>query len=215
MPRSLTIDRRIRLYGFLALLGALSAILVSTPFSLAYFRAYGNSVGEQTPVWLAAFGSAYPSLLDFTGRIQVYQFYGRIYTLMIPLTLPGLFYLKSQIGTSSRLSHWGWRIFYSGVFLVGLGIFGEYCCDQNGFWISIGFFLDMLGTLVLGIGAIVYGIAVLREDLVPHWVGRLLIAITPVSILGSVLLQHIPSGSLFGYLIFWLVLGISLVAGKI
>jgi hypothetical protein len=70
--------RRIAFYGFLALVGAIIAILVSTPFSLAYFRAYGNSVGEPTPGWLAAFGSSYLSLLDFTVRFQVYQFYGRI-----------------------------------------------------------------------------------------------------------------------------------------
>lgn len=195
------------LHGFLALLAAIIALLVSTPFALAYFRAYGNSVGEVTPRWLLTFGSAFPSLMDFAGRIQVYQTYGRINILLIPLTLPAFLKLKVQIGTTTRLSFWAWRIFFGGLLFMSLGIFGDYCCSMNGFWVSMGFFLEMLGSLVLWVGAIIYGIASLREGGIPKWIGSLMIGITPMGIIGLVVLAHIPSGPLLGYFLFWLIFG--------
>jgi hypothetical protein len=202
------------LYGLLALLGAIIAILISAPISIAYFRAYGNSVGEPTPVWLAVLESAYPTLLDFAERTRVYQTYGRIFFLTILFTIPGLFCLKRQIGTLTRLSRWGWRIFFGGVLLMALGSFGDYCCDQSGFWVSTGFGLEMIGTVVLWIGAVLYGVAALREDNGPRWIGGLLIGIAPVGILGLGILDHIPSGPLLGYFIFWLVVGPFLMMNK-
>ena len=207
-------NKQAAFYGLLALLGAIIAILISAPISIAYFRAYGNSVGEPTPVWLAALESALPTLLDFAERTRVYQTYGRIFLVTILLTMPGLLCLKGQIGTSTRLSRWGWRTFFAGVLFMALGIFGDYCCDQNGFWVSTGFALEMVGMVVLWLGAVLYGVAALREDNVPRWIGGLLIGIAPVGILGLGILGHIPSGPLLGYFIFWLGVGPFLMMNK-
>ena len=97
---------------------------------------------------------------------------------------------------------------------MGVGIFGDYCCAQNGFWVSMGFGLEMLGTFVLWVGAILYGIATLREGEIPRWIGSALIAIAPVGTFGLIFLSHIPSGPLLGYFIFWLVAGIYLMKNQ-
>lgn len=163
-------NKRTAFYGLRALLGAIIAILISAPISITYFRAYGNSVGEPTPVWLAALESVLPTLLDFAERTRVYQTYGRIFLVTILLTIPGLLSLKGQIGTSTRLSRWEWRTFFGGVLLMALGSFGDYCCDQSGFWVSTGFGLEMVGMVVLWLGAVLYGVAALKEDNVPRWI---------------------------------------------
>ena len=201
-----------RLAGFLALLAGLVALLVSLPFAVAYFRAYG--AGEPTPVWLTAFGDAYPSLLVFASRTRVYQLYGRIYSAVIPLTIPGLLVLKRWIGTDTRLSRGGWRIFFCGALLAGLGICGDYWPDPDSFWVGTGFMLEIAGMLVLWGGAILYGKAAVREDHSPAWVGAALIGIAPGGMLGMGLLAHMPSGPLFGYALFWLVMGGALIGRR-
>lgn len=194
--------------AFLALLGAIIALLISVPFALMYFRAYGFGEGQTPPTYLISFGEAFPSLINFDRATRVYQFYGRIYSLVVPLTLPALLTLKVQIGISTKLAKWGWRVFYIGVLMFGLGVFGDYWPDQNSYWVGAGFLLELLGMLVLGLGAILYGVAALREESVPRWVGYVLLGIAPGGVLGTWLLAHIPAGPLFGYVVFWLILGV-------
>jgi hypothetical protein len=97
---------------------------------------------------------------------------------------------------------------------MALGSLGDYCCDQSGFLVSTGFGLEIAGMLVLWFGAVVYGFAVLREDNGPRWIGIMLICVAPAGMLGLMILQHIPSGPLLGYFIFWLVMGPSLMLNK-
>ena len=192
----------------LAVLGATIALLISVPFALMYFRAYGLGEGQTPPAYLVAFGDAFPNLIDFDLATRAYQFYGRIYSLVVPLTLPALLTLKNRTGTSTNLSKWGWRIFYTGVLMFGLGVIGDYWPEQSSFWIGLGFMLELIGMFVLGLGAILYGLAALRGGIVPRWVGDGLVGIAPVGVLGTLLLAHIPSGPLLGYVIFWLILGL-------
>jgi len=197
-----------------AILGALIALLISVPFALMYFRAYGFGEGQTPPAYLITFGQAFPGLVDFDRDTRVYQIYGRIYSLVVPLTIPALLALKNRIGTSTKLARWGWRVFYTGVLMFGLGVFGDYWPDQNSFWVAGGFLFEMLGMLVLGVGAILYGIATiqrkdtLREGTVPRWIGYALVGIAPGGVLGTFLLEHIPAGPLFGYAVFWLIVGV-------
>ena len=199
-----------RLAASLSILAALIALFVSLPFAAAYFRAYG--AGEPTPTWLAAFGRAFPELLNFDQPARVYQFYGRLYALVIPLTLPALLVLKRWIGTSTRFSRWGWRMFFGGALLVGLGVIGDYFPDPSSFWVGMGFMLELGGTLILWGGAVLYGIASLQEGRVSRWFGSALIGVAPGGILGMALFAHIPSGPLLGYVVFWLVAGFLLLS---
>ena len=194
--------------ALLAILGAIIALLISVPFALMYFRAYGFGEGQTPPAYLITFGQAFPGLVDFDQDTRVYQVYGRIYSLVVPLTLPALLALKRRIGTSTKLAKWGWRVFYTGVLMFGVGVFGDYWPDQNSFWVAGGFLFEMLGMLVLGVGAILYGVAAIREGTIPRWLGYGLVGIAPGGVLGTLLLEHIPAGPLFGYVVFWLVVGL-------
>ena len=88
----------------IAFLGAFIALLISVPFALMYFRAYGFGEGQTPPAYLITFGQAFPGLVDFDRDTRVYQIYGRIYSLVVPLTLPALLALKNRIGTSTKLA---------------------------------------------------------------------------------------------------------------
>lgn len=155
-----------------------------------------------------------PNLFDFASLTQVYQVYGRIYSLVIPLSLPALIVLKKQMGTDTRLSLWSWRIFWSGALLGALGIIGDYWADPDSIWFRVGFILELIGILVLWVGGILYGITAFRERHVPRWIGGTMIGIAPVGIIGLVLLFHIPSGLLLGYVIFSLLIGVRLMQGS-
>jgi len=198
--------------GLLAALAALIALVISAPFAAAYFRAYGS--GEPIPPWLLVFARANPELLNFALPSRVYQVYGRVFSLVIPLTIPVLLTLKEQMGTATRLSQWGWWTFFGGLLLFGVGVAGDYWPDQDSFWVGMGFLFELAGMLVFWVGSVLYGVAARREGSIHRWIGSGLIGIAPGGILGMVLLAHIPSGPLFGYVIFWLLFGLALAFGK-
>lgn len=206
-----------QLAGTLAILAALLALLITLPFAAAYFRAYGS--GQVVPALTKAFGGAFPGLLIFDRSEWVYQFYGRLYSLVIPLTIPAMLRLNERIGIDSRRSLWGWRIFFGGVLIFGLGVFGDYWPDPNSYVVGAGFLLEMVGSLVIGVGAILYGIATSRGmdsfkgEAVPRWLAFGLVGIAPLGILGLLLTGHIPAGPLLGYVLFWLMTGFYLVRG--
>ena len=138
---------------------------------------------------------------------EVYQNYGQLYSLVIPLTIPALLALKKQIGTDTRLALWGWRVFFGGLLVYGLGVFGDYWPNQNTFWVGIGFLFEMIGAVVFGVGAILYGIAAIKGNRVSRWIGFGLVGIAPLGVIGLIVLGHIPTGPLLGYVMFWLVVG--------
>lgn len=191
--------------GTLAILAAIIALLLSPPFAAAFFRAYPGF--EIPPAWVSEMGSVFKSLLDFAPSRDVYQIYGRYYSVVIPLTVPAMISLrKDLIGEDDRLER-GWRVFFAGVLILGLGIIGDYWPNQDSFWVGLGFTLELIGTLLLWGGAIYYGIQVRRNFFPQNWTGIALFGIPVIGMLGMGLLAHIPSGPLFGYVLFWLVQG--------
>jgi len=198
--------------GILAIIAALIALLITMPFAAAYFRAYGS--GQVVPALTKAFGRAYPNLLNFDRAAWVYQLYGRLYSLVIPLTIPAMLRLKEKIGIDTRRSLWGWRVFYWGVLMFGLGVFGDYWPNPNSYVVGAGFLLEIVGSLVIWVGAIIFGMAALKGDAVPRWIGVGLVGIAPMGILGILLTGHIPAGPLLGYVMFWLVTGYSMLRSK-
>lgn len=198
--------------GLLALLAAIIGLAISLPFAAAFYLAYPGF--NTPPFWWEGFRAAYAGLFEFAAATRVYQIYGRIYSLLIPLTLPALFSLRTRIPVSSRAAIWGRRVFIAGVVLFALGIIGDYWPDPNSQFVGAGFLLEMIGTPTLWVGSLIYGLAVLRNDRTPRWVGAAVTGIAPLGILGSILLNHIPSGPLFGYAVFSLVLGTALLIDK-
>jgi hypothetical protein len=100
----------------------------------------------------------------------------------------------------------GGRILSSGVIISGLGIAAEYWLNPNSWWSNTGFGLELLGALLLWLGAIIFGIATLRSEWKNRLVGFALIAIAPLGIIGLLTLDHIPSGPVLGYFAFLLIL---------
>jgi len=191
----------------IAQLASILALLISPLFSIAYFRAYGNSFGEITPDWLLAIGRALPKLLDFAQSRDVYQTYGRIFSIILLLTIPRLIFLINLMGNSSGISRWGARILSTGVIISGVGISAEYWLNPNSWWSNTGFGLEILGALLLWLGAITFGIATFRSEKKNRFIGIALIAIAPLGIIGMFTLGHIPSGPVFGYFAILLILG--------
>jgi hypothetical protein len=149
-----------------------------------------------------AFVQAFPDLFDFAAPTRVYQVYGRVYSLVIPLTIPVLLALKKQIGADSQISLWGWRVFIGGVLLMGVGIVGDYWPGQASFWIGFGFMFKMGGAVVLGVGALLFGTIALKRNAVPRRISLGLVGVVPIGVLGLMLLQYILSGPLLGYVLF-------------
>lgn len=194
-----------RLAGLAAFIAALTALLISPPFAAAYFRAYPGY--EVPPFWWSDFLRTFPDLLQFAASPSVYKFYGRMYSLAIPLSLPAVLELRKRIPTSSRSMIWARRIFTSGLAIFGLGVIGDYWPDQESFWIGLGFLFELVGLLILWIGAFLYGIGANRTEASLRWIGSGLIGIAPLGLLGILLLAHIPSGPLLGYFILMLLWG--------
>ena len=199
-----------RLSGLLAIISCLIALLITIPFAASFYRAYGSSEPGLLRPWLYSMVRTFPNLFDIASPTQVYQVYGRIYSLVIPLSLPALVVLKKQMGIHTRLSLWSWRIFWSGALLGALGIIGDYWPDPDSIWVGVGFILELIGILALWVGGILYGITAFRERHVPRWIGGAMIGIAPAGILGLWLLFHIPSGPLLGYVIFSILIGVPL-----
>jgi hypothetical protein len=195
-----------RIAGILAVTAGLIALSVTPFFALAFALAY-----EPGPGWLYFLARTLPRLFDFAASQWVYQIYGRIYALVIPLTIPALLALKKQVETATRLSRWGWRLFFSGILLVGIGVIGEYWSHPNAPGVFVGFFLDLVGTLALWVGAVLFGLAVLRGGQATQAVGIALVLIPIIGMLAFLLIHHIPSGTTLGVVIFSLVLGFYLL----
>lgn len=194
-----------RFIGMLSFIAGAIGVTISVPFSAAYFRVYPGY--ETPPSWLPAFAVAFPSVFDFALPAQEYQMYGRMFSIVIPLTFPGILLMKQWIRADTRRNRFGWWIYFGGAMLVGLGIIGDYWPDPDSAIPGFGFVLELFGVLVLWLGGILYGVSVLSGGHVPALIGWSFFSITPVGVLGMTLLAHIPSGPLLGYVISWVILG--------
>jgi hypothetical protein len=178
-----------------AIMGTFIALVVTLPFATAYFRAYEPLA---IPAWMGALAKASPDLFEFAAQTRVYQLYGRLYSLVIPLTIPALLVLKNHIGIDTRISLWGWRVFLGGMLTMGAGIFGDYWPGQDSFWIGLGFMFEMIGMVVLGAGAALYGIAALKSKVVSRWIGFGLVGIAPLGVLGCCCSTTFPAAHCWG-----------------
>jgi len=190
--------------GLAALLGGLTAIILTAPFATAYFSAYPGF--DIPPFWLPRLKSELGSLLTFASPVVVYNVYGRIFNLVYLLFLPAAFGLHHlHQGASSRIERWGFAILVVGLLATFIGVASDYWAD------GAGFFIELLGLLTLAIGATLYGVALLRSKVVPSWWAWLLAACGPGVFVFLPLIGHIPSGPTFLFAIAWLIVGYMLL----
>ena len=186
--------------GLAAILGGVTAVILTPPFATAYFSAYPGF--DIPPFWLSLLRPALRSVLAFGPPIAVYNVYGRIFEFVYLLFLPAAFGLhRLHQGAGSRIEKWGFAILVVGLLGAFIGVAGDYWAD------GAGFFIELLGLLAMVIGATVYGVAVLRSKVIPGWCAWLLIACGPGTFGFFPLIGHIPSGPTFLFAISWLIVG--------
>jgi hypothetical protein len=186
--------------GLAAILGGAMAIILTAPFATAYFSAYPGF--DVPPFWLQSAKLTLHPLLAFASPVEAYNIYGRIFDLVYLLFLPAVFGLHQlHQGASSRIEKWGFAILVVGLLATFIGVAGDYWAD------GAGFPIELLGLLILNIGATLYGIALLRSKVVPSWCAWLLVACGPGVFIFFLLIGHIPSSPTFLFAITWLMVG--------
>lgn len=194
--------------GISSLAGGLLAILLTLPFAAAYHRAYSGY--DPIPIWFQTLQPVLLPLLDFAPRIAVYNTYGRLYDLVYLLLIPGaiaLHHLHKPI--HSRLERWGFWLTTVGLLASFVGVAGDYWAD------GAGFFVELIGLLVLSTGATLSGIACLRGRLLPAWVSWLMILCLPGVFLWFLVIGHIPSGPTFAVALAYIAFGCILIFGHL
>lgn len=193
--------------GLAAILGGLLAILLTAPFASAYFAGYPGI--DRPPFWLPLLKPALRPLITFATPVQVYLVYGRVFDLAYLLFLPAAFGLHHlHQGSRNRIEKWGFGLLVVGLLATFVGVAGDYWAD------GAGFFIELVGLLVLAIGVTLYGVALLQTQVMPGGCAWLLVACGPSTLVFSLLIGHIPSGPTFPFAISWVMVGGLLLFGK-
>lgn len=196
--------RSMRWAGLAAVLGGLTAIVLTPPFATAYFLAFPGE--DALPFW---FASLEPRLTSISSGDGVYGTYGRVYNLVYALFLPavfGLHHLHRESG--SRREKRGFVVLVVGLVATFVGVAGDYWAN------GIGFPIEVLGLLTMTIGVTIYGIALHRSRVVPRWCAWLFVACGPVAIVFAALIGHVPSGPTFPFALTWLAIGFMLLFNR-
>jgi len=193
--------------GLAAMIGGILASILTPPFAVAYFSAYPGY--DIPPFWLQSVRPMLRPFLTFGSSVEVYNTYGRIYDFVYLLWLPAVFGLHHLHQVfSSRIEQWGFGLLVVGLLATFIGVAGDYWAD------GAGFLLSLLGLLILYIGTTLYGVAILRSNVIPRWCGWLLVSCLPGAFIFTWLIGHLPSGPTFPFAVSWLILGYILVFKK-
>lgn len=185
----MTISTRTRWAGLSALLGGALAVLLTLPLGLAYDEAYALP-GEDPPAWALAARPLLGQLLTFAAPSTVYETYGRVFAMAYLLMLPGAVALHGlQRRAGVRFEFAGYVVLVTGLALSGIGVAGDYWADGATFLVSV------VGLLILFVGALLYGIVILRARILPRVCAWLMILAGAGGLPFTVLVwQHIPGG---------------------
>ncbi|WP_332666429.1 hypothetical protein [Aeromicrobium sp.] len=198
------ITRGMRWAGSAALVGGLTAIVLTPPFATAYFLAYPGE--DVLPFWFDSAEPRLDPLITFASREDVYATYGKIYNLAYVLFMPMVVALhRAHASSSSRLEKRGFVVLMAGLVATTVGVAGDYWGD------GIGFALEVLGLLAVVVGVTIWGLALLRCRVVPRAWAWLLLVCGPGAFVSAGLIGHIPSGPTLSFAIAWLVVGCMLM----
>jgi hypothetical protein len=151
---------------------------------------------------------------------DAYLYYGRAYFLVYLGCLLGLAGLYTRRRTSRLIGEkWGFGLTFIG---LAIGLIGDVLAYWGGppgrdftQMQATGFSIEVIGLLLILIGAVVLGATYLGEqaNVLPKLVAGLLIAAGP----GGFLLFsfHVPSGTLLLFCCAWVVLGYLLLMGRV
>jgi hypothetical protein len=199
--------RQMRWAGLAAIVGGLTAMVMTPPFATAYFLAYPGE--DQLPFWFDSVEPRLGRLLTFASRETVYETYGRIYNLIYLLLLPVVVALHRAQGDSpSRLEKSGYTVLKWGLVATTVGVAGDYW--GNG----IGFLVEVPGLLSMIVGVTMWGVALARGHVVPVQWAWLVILCGPGAVASLVLVGHVPSGPTLSFAFVWLVVGCLILSAR-
>lgn len=160
--------------------------------------------------WLAQQG-----WLSFAPGDVLYFTYGRYFFLVylcIGFGLTGLHQFQTtraqSIDRFTRFSYW---LLLGFLLIAAVGDFVSYGIGviSTRAW-SAGFGLEMLAWIGVIAGSVLYGIAMLRVHVMPHWTGWLLIVgaiLLPSMFFDRTLVMYWPNAQLLPYSLVWTILG--------
>jgi len=195
------------------MVGGVIEILVAPLVNSAYSM---TEIGaELVPPWEPALSDALGPLFAFAAPEAVYETYGKFHFLVFLGLLFGLLGLRAWRGErAGGLERWGYRLSVVGFVLNLPGNVLDYWVPGNsaagefggvGDW---GFLLGtVLGLLLLSVGSILLGVALLQagEARLPAWL--LLLALPGAVLLGFLGFANAPANPMLWYGFAWLLLG--------
>jgi len=195
--------RMIRWGSLVAAGSAAVGIALTPPFVTAAVLAWSEEPAKL--LWWDAVEALFP--LQFAAPEEVYATYGRIYFLAMLPQLLGFVALAQRLRAApAPLPRWGFRLYAAGFVLVLLGVFLDY-------WLALssGFVIELVGSLLLLLGALRVGFEIRRSHALPR--GSALLFWSPVLLLIPAMLLvrgHVPSGPLLPFHLMWIGLGLVL-----
>lgn len=155
---------------------------------------------------LAAVGVALLTLLN-PAEFEIVGPFGIVATIALAAALVPLY--ASERWWFGRLAKLGF-----GMLAVGSAV-AAVALPIADYWIGVAFLAYLAGLLVLFVGAIVYGVAMLRADAPPRTAAWLLIAALPVGLPGAITVMQLTAGevldpwggSMILYGLAWVFLG--------
>lgn len=188
-------DNRIHRCGTVAagsgLLSVLTALLMNSAWHLTDWSKQGDVVVSQG-FWEPALRTLAGPLLSFAAPEVMYNTYGRLVALLFVGLFVGTLGLRAHLareansnGLLTTAHRWVLVAVVTGTGLLPAGSITEYWIGYlPGFepMISNGFFLSMLGILVLAVGYPVLGVVRLRTQRPPQWLSWAFVLWLPVTV---------------------------------
>ena len=183
-----------RLQRIAVVAGGVACIVVTPWFALAYFGAYGRSVGEAPPPWETWVD--WPELIS-GDRVDVYNRYGVFFGAALLVAVVAFAALMRDATVDGGRIRRAWNVIVGGLGAAAVGSLLEYGLGDvidPGF----GFFAELLGFVAVIVGAVLLGRA-LRAEAHLGRTGGIAIGVSGfVAVaLGVAAVGHIPSGPAF------------------
>jgi hypothetical protein len=107
--------------GVAAIVGGMAAIVLTLPFAAAFFLAYPGE--SPLPFWFDSIEPRLDSQLTFASPDDVYETYGRLYILLLPLVVA---IHRDRGPLASRSEKRGFAVLSSRLGATALGVAGDY-----------------------------------------------------------------------------------------
>ena len=191
--------------GIVALVGGLSAALMTPLMSMGYYRAYALQ-SEPPPFWMAAAAPLADRIFAGGDPKIIYSNFGRVFALVYLLLIAAVWGLhRLDPNRSSKFA----TVAY-GSLLLDLAV--SFVGTTLDYWnVGPGWTAELLGMLLLLISGTICGVHLLRSGIVPKALAAWLALSFPLCILSFMLIRQIPSAPTLPFAIASIAIGVVLI----